>query len=248
MIKITVVIPTLNEERHIGRLLKSLKNQSVKPFEIIVVDGKSKDKTKKEVKKIKGVSFYEIKKGVARQRNYGAKKAKGEIIYFLDADTALPNRFIERTLRLFNKKKYDLACTFYTPFRKNIFILIIYEFFNLIFFIFQKILPSGAGMCMIVKRNVFGKVGGFNEEIKFEDMELIRRISKGFSFGIIPIRIWVSDRRFRRYGIIKMLFKYLYLSFLFNINKFDWAEKVSYPFGQYGHKKYKKTKNLKKKK
>ena len=77
----SVVIPTLNEELFLPNLLEDFKKQKVKNFEIIVVDAKSKDKTRKIVKSFKQSLkiklFLSNKKNVAYQKNLGAKKAKG---------------------------------------------------------------------------------------------------------------------------------------------------------------------------
>jgi hypothetical protein len=174
---------------------------------------------------------------VARQRTQGGLITKGSLVYFLDADTIPSKDFIEDTADSFVKRKLDIACTFYSPNSRNLFINIIYEFFNLMFFLTQWFLPSGAGMCIMVKGNLFKNSGGFSSKTKYDDIEFIRRVAKKNKFGIIPKRLKVSDRRFRKYGVVKMFIKYLILSLFFNIGKYDWAEKVNYPFGEYssGH-------------
>lgn len=93
--KISIIIPTFNSQSYISKTLNSVLKQTYKPFEIIVVDDFSKDKTVKIVKSfIKKNSFiklYQIKspnlnRSPARPRNYGIQHAKGEYICFLDSD------------------------------------------------------------------------------------------------------------------------------------------------------------------
>lgn len=93
---ISVVIPTYNEERDISDCLRSLKKQSYKPIEIIVVDDGSTDKTREIVKKFKGVRLIEGEhKGPGFSRNLGAKNARGEILSFVDADMTFHKDYLK---------------------------------------------------------------------------------------------------------------------------------------------------------
>ena len=99
---LSIIVPTLNEEKHIPNLLNCLKNQTYKNFEIIVVDAHSNDKTKEVVKKFKNLKIKIInseKRNVAYQRNIGVKYANNERILFLDADTKIPKDFFENALK-----------------------------------------------------------------------------------------------------------------------------------------------------
>ena len=92
--KISVIIPVLNEAKIIGELLPYLiKNSSKENIkEIILVDGGSTDLTL-DIAKPFNVDIISCKKGRARQLNYGAKKATGDILYFLHADTFPPKEY-----------------------------------------------------------------------------------------------------------------------------------------------------------
>jgi len=83
---VSVVIPTYNEEEEIEECLKSLKNQSYKKFEVIIVDDGSTDDTVKIVQKYKVKVLKQNHGGPGSARNLGAKFAKGEILIFIDAD------------------------------------------------------------------------------------------------------------------------------------------------------------------
>lgn len=94
---VSVIIPTYNEQAVIAACIDSLRQQSYKPLEIIVVDDGSKDRTQKIVKKMKGIHLLiQDHLGPGAARNKGAKKAKGEILVFIDADMTFDTRFIQR--------------------------------------------------------------------------------------------------------------------------------------------------------
>jgi glycosyltransferase involved in cell wall biosynthesis len=88
--QISIIIPALDEEKRIGKVVKQF--SKVKgDFEVIVADGGSNDKTV-EIAKKEGAKVYSNireNQNIAKNRNLGAKKAKGEILIFCDADTKL---------------------------------------------------------------------------------------------------------------------------------------------------------------
>jgi len=95
--KISVIIPTLQEEKYIATTLSKL-TKITPQIEIIVVDGGSEDNT---VKIARGFTdkVYEIKeRGISKARNYGAKYSNGDILLFLDADVMPPNDFAEKLI------------------------------------------------------------------------------------------------------------------------------------------------------
>ena len=105
----SIIIPTLNEEKFIPKLLLDLSYQKDKNFEIIIVDGNSSDKTKEVVLKFKTqlpINFFTVdKRNVSYQRNLGTKKASGRYLIFLDADSGVRSNFIKKTFLIINKKK-----------------------------------------------------------------------------------------------------------------------------------------------
>lgn len=111
---ISIIIPALNEEKYIGKLLESIKKQDYKNFEVIIVDDHSEDKTIEVAKGFESQLPLKIVqkevRGISKSRNYGASLAKGEIILFLDADVVLPdNNFINKNLELFVRQKLSIA-------------------------------------------------------------------------------------------------------------------------------------------
>jgi len=91
---VTAIIPVYNEERHISQCLESLKNQTYKPIEIIIVDDSSNDKTCQIVKKFHVKLVKQNHKGPGPARNLGASQAHGKILVFVDADMTFDKNFI----------------------------------------------------------------------------------------------------------------------------------------------------------
>jgi len=101
--KVSVIIPTFNEENVILGCLESLGNQTYSDFEIIVVDDGSTDKTTELIlnlqKNLKEIKLFKQKhKGPGAARNLGANKAKGEIFVFIDSDMTFDKNFIKNLI------------------------------------------------------------------------------------------------------------------------------------------------------
>lgn len=93
---ISIIIPVYNEEVSISACLSSLQGQSLKSLEIIVVDDDSNDRTVEVVKKFKVILLKQDHQGPGAARNLGVKKAKGDILVFVDADMTFAPDFVEK--------------------------------------------------------------------------------------------------------------------------------------------------------
>jgi len=207
---LSIIIPTLNEEKYLPLLLASIKKQDFKDYEIIIADAGSKDKTLGIARKYRA----KITKGglPAKGRNQGAKIAKGNIFLFLDADVILPEKIFRKVLKEFKQRKLKIASFFLLPFGKSKLSKFFFTlFYNLPVFLFEKILPHAA-MGILIERNFFRKLKGFDENIKLaEDHDLARKAKKIGRYGILKsTKIFVSDRRFKKDGWLKTYSKYLF--------------------------------------
>jgi len=175
--KISVIIPTLNEEEYIKSTLMAVINQKTNfPYEIIVVDGQSSDNTVNIAENYAKVYISDTK-GKVPQLNYAAKKASGELFLFLDADTLLVDPlFLQKMYKTFLKNMDLFACSArfkyfdghslsfsLGPYR---FIITKYFFINLfshLYYFFKDLFgyTELTGMNLMVRRNVFNKVNGF---------------------------------------------------------------------------------------
>ncbi|HZD43885.1 MAG TPA: glycosyltransferase, partial [Methanomicrobiales archaeon] len=106
---ISVIVPTYNEEANIAACLESLTNQTLDrgEYEIIVVDGNSKDRTRELAEPYADIVMIQTSKRVAGARNDGVMRAKGEIVATTDADCIMPKNWLEVIRSDF--KSYDIV-------------------------------------------------------------------------------------------------------------------------------------------
>jgi glycosyltransferase involved in cell wall biosynthesis len=228
--RLSIIIPCLNEEKNISKLLTSIKSQNF-PCEIIVADAGSSDKTVK-VAKTFGVRV--IKGGLpARGRNNGAKVAKSELLLFLDADVLLKKGFLEYCCNEIEKNKLVGATCYAYPLSKNIFDVLSYQSANAWIFMFKRIKPFAHGFCIFAKKKAHNRIKGFDESITFgEDSDYVNRISRLGKFDVLKKYIYVSVRRFVKEGRIKSNLKYFYLN-LHRLFVGEIRKNVGYKFNHY---------------
>jgi len=206
---LSIVIPTFNEEKFLPHLLKSLKEQSFKDFEIIVADNNSTDKTRL----IALNSGARVVNGglPARGRNNGAKVASGEWLLFLDADVILSSDFLEKAILEIRELTLTAASCMVCPLSKRIVDKFLHNFVNFYFQATKKYFAHAPGFCIFAKRDVHKLIGGFNEKIVLaEDHDYVLRISKIEKFDFLKsVQIPVSVRRLDKDGRLNVFLKYL---------------------------------------
>lgn len=230
---VSVVIPALNEQDYIGVLLEALRRQTLRPDEVIVVDGGSSDGTVACARCYPGVTVIEAQPPVGAQRQLGLEHASGQWCVFLDADTCPAPGFLQKCIEAMERRRLDIACPFYWPGRSTLAIRAVYAVFNSIFALLQLVLPSGAGSGIVVRREAALAAGGFRPGLTYDDLEFIRRTARRGRFRMLRVALNVSDRRFRREGVLRVLGKYMLLSLLFTFNLFRAANRVPYSFAHY---------------
>ncbi len=111
---ISVVVPVYNGDKFIERCINSLKAQTLKNFEVVVVDNNSKDDTANIVQDIckddsRFVYHFLSRPGVSKARNMGMSLAKGDYIFFLDADDEISPDALEKLEAASKKYKCDIV-------------------------------------------------------------------------------------------------------------------------------------------
>lgn len=195
MSEISVIIPTLNEEKHIRACIESLKR--LKPLEIIVVDGGSVDRTP-EIAEKENTKIIRSPKARGTQLNRGASLAKGDILLFMHADSVLPSLPDVRDHILLVCDKYSGGFFKLRFDSSSPSIRAVEVFANLRARLFC--LPYG-DQAIFVRREVFHKIGGFRDYPFLEDLDFVLRLRRTGKLINIPIPVTVSSRALKGYPL-----------------------------------------------
>ncbi len=203
--KISVIVPTYNEEKYVGKTLESIKNQKTNlDYEIVVSDCNSEDKTVIIAKKYANKVVRSEKRSIASARNTGAKHAKGEIFVFIDADTILMSDYLEFINSKFQKDEALIALT--TGFKisnqspKFMFTEEIANNYLDIHSRLSNTILIGINLC--VYKYIFNKVGGF-KDVLLEDAQISKDLEKIGKTKFFPDRkVIVSSRKPEKIGLL----------------------------------------------
>lgn len=215
----SIIIPCLNESQYLPRLLKNLNQQSLKQFEVIVVDAKSEDDTAQIAQNFKSkfsltVISTDIR-NVSYQRNLGSQIAKGKILIFFDADTQIPNDYLNKLKKAFEDKKPHMLTTYINVDSNKTTDQIFPAFINLFFEISRFFgTPSVYGSMMAINKKVFEDIEGFDEKIKYsEDSQLFQKgIDHNYKYTVLTNpKYTFSLRRFRSEGTLDTIYHYMRL-------------------------------------
>ncbi len=210
----SIIIPTLNEEQFIGRLLSRLEEilRSV-DHEVIIVDAESKDQTLAIANTYDVIILSSPKRSRAHQMNIGAQKAKGNILYFLHADVLPCTNCITLINQVIQEGKFS-GCFSYQFDSPRCLLKI-----NAWFTRFESNICGGGDQTLFIKKQLFQEMGGFNEAyIIMEDFELTQRLRQQNAFAIIPHDVIISARKYENNSYIRVQLANLFVFSLFKMN------------------------------
>lgn len=201
--KISIIIPCLNEENYVGKLLNDLAQQQDAPmFEVVVVDSSSADATVEIVESFTNrlpLSVIKLnERGVARARNAGADTASGRWLFFFDAKVRVSPSYIGKVFHALGKRKADFGTSSFNTKSWHPFDKIFFHSWSWGFrFSFWKGDYLMNGSTIFVKRSLHHKIGGFNPDIEIgEDIDYAKRLTKFTTNGVfIPVKMYLSNRR-----------------------------------------------------
>ena len=183
---VSVIIPSLNEEKNLPYLLQSLVNQTYTPIEVIVADS-SKSLSKQKIQLISkkfGAKYVFVEQlNVARARNAGAEHAQGEALIFIDADCYLEHRYIEMMVTALKSSYLAHGVEVVTG-----------GLYSCIYgarvWLKPRNYTTGRGIAIL--RNCFSSIGGYDERLDpvlgyREDLDLGRRVKERYGSGSIKL-------------------------------------------------------------
>jgi len=231
-VKLSIIIPTYNEEEYLQKLLESIKIQSFTDYEIIVADAKSTDNTRK----IAASYGCKIVDGglPGTGRNNGVKIANGEYLLFLDADVVLTEGYLQSAMAEFIDKDLDIAITQIEPLSDSKTDKILHDLANFFMKSVESVRPHGAGCYgILTKKLMHESAGGFDESFDFgEDSNYIHRIGKMGNFKVLRNpKLLISTRRLQKEGIKDLGLKYTKSTLYEFLGKKITAEQLDYTFG-----------------
>lgn len=206
--KLTIVIPTYNEEKYIAGVLNDIINQTyIDKTKVIVSDNHSTDNTRKIVNEFKEkyrdkINIEIIDGGtVSRGRNNGAKKTITEYVLFLDGDVRLNHpEHIYDTLKDMIDNDYSLLTSKVKSYGNDIRTKLVFKVFNVVNGLISKITPFAVGTYFMTRTNLFLMYGMFNEEVEHSEDYLLSKEYPIDKFKISNHYIGQDDRRFKKMG------------------------------------------------
>jgi glycosyltransferase involved in cell wall biosynthesis len=213
---ISVVVPAYNEEENITACLGSLNRQTLprSEYEIIVVDGNSKDRTRELAAPLADLVFIQASRRVGGARNDGAMRAKGEILATTDADCVLPPDWLERIRDDFAKyHPVQLYGTVY-PREPGLRHRISLWFANTFSWLgyHTGLLYYTLGCNTAFDRETFLRAGMYRTIDAGDDLEIALRMKQAGKVLFDPkLRVGFSMRRYQQFGTLRSLYQWLYI-------------------------------------
>lgn len=208
---ISIIIPALNEEKIIAEVLEHSLNLTGH-FEVIVVDGRSQDQTYEIARSFKTLKVLQTSPGRARQMNFGAQHALGEVLLFLHADTFLPEDAYACITEIC-KNQHIVGGSFKLIIKNPHPVFKFYSWcsqFSLEFFTYGD---HG----IFIKKETFTKINGYKNIDFMEDVEIQKRLRRQGKFKKLESYVTTSNRRFQKNGVIKQMVLNTVLVLLFKL-------------------------------
>ncbi len=210
MVRISVIIPTYNEARYIGKTLCSIKEQKFQDIEVILADSMSTDGTVEIARHVyNGIKICEDHgRGAPRAYNKAAKTAKGDLLLFIDADTSISKGLLKSYDDAFKKEDVVAATGPLKPLEQTTwgtemgFRLVSVHIVKLLMLLGK---PSIIGSNFMVTRKAYAKVKGMNESlITYYDWDLAHRLGKFGKIAYVDDAVaYTSVRRVKKWGPLK---------------------------------------------
>lgn len=200
---VSIIITTRNEQKNIQAALRSIKNQSYKELEIIVVDNNSVDRTKSIAKKYTKF-VYNIGPERSAQRNFGVEKSRGEYVLILDADMIVGKDVVKECIKQVSQDtKLKALIIPEQSFGEGIWSKA--KAFERSFYLGDLSIEAAR----FFNKKIFKEFGGYDLSITGpEDWDLPQRIAKRYKIGRINELILHNEGRLSLWGLMRKKFYY----------------------------------------
>lgn len=193
--KLSIVIPVLNEASGLPDLLEHLRPLRQTEVEVIVVDGGSSDDTA-ALAGAAGLYVVEASSGRARQMNVGAQASTGDALLFLHADTRLPQGALTAMSQALRKRtwgRFDVVIVDESPLLRLVAAMMNGR---------SRLSGIATGdQGLFMTRQAFESVGGFPEQPLMEDIDMCRALKQMGRPACLSLKVATSGRRWRQRGI-----------------------------------------------
>lgn len=197
IVKISIIIPVLNEEVALASTLQQLQYLRQHGHEIIVVDGGSKDNTFMLAQNTADVAIVS-KPGRAIQMNNGADIASGDVLLFLHADTVLPD-LVETILQQIGQTEWFWG-RFDVRLSSNRFV---YRIIEAMMNLRSRLSSIATGdQAIFISQSLFRQVSGFPEIALMEDIALSLRLKSITRPICLKQKVITSSRRWEKKGVV----------------------------------------------
>ncbi len=197
---VSIIIPTFNEAENIGKLVHYLwENSNEKLVEIIVSDGGSTDETVVIAKNAGAKAVNSPEKGRAWQMNFAASMAKGDLLYFVHADTIPPKSYLTDMVKAV-QQGYQMGRYLSRYDSKSRLLKI-----NALLSRLDTFAGMGGDQTLFITRELFEETGGFDDQMKImEEFEFSARARKKAKYKIIQKAVLISARKYDTNGWLKV--------------------------------------------
>jgi glycosyltransferase involved in cell wall biosynthesis len=202
---LSFVIPAHNEERFVGDCIKSVTTSARvlrQPFEVIVVDDASTDRTA-EIAATHGATVVKVAhRQIAAARNAGAREARGEWLFFVDADTLANPRALRACIQALQRGAVGGGCVFTFDGKLPVWAKVLYP----VAVVLARSLKLMGGCFLFCTREAFAAVGGFDERyFAAEEAVFIRALKRHGRFAVPGPTVITSGRKLRMYSAGRLL-------------------------------------------
>jgi rSAM/selenodomain-associated transferase 2 len=194
--RLSIIVPTRRLEPALVQRLQEIREHWPE-IELLVVEPDDDPGETTTVQAPAKVRRLTAPRGRGTQCHAGALAAAGELLMFLHDDTRLPEGALAALEDAFGDPEVGMVC-FRLRFDQRHWLLVIYEWFSQ----FESSMTTYGDQAMVVRREVYARVGGFPRWPLFEDVEIARRLRKHSRIVKLPLSVVTSATRYRRRGML----------------------------------------------